>query len=399
MWFVAVIQCLEGRYRALIDFRLTAEQEKIKAQAHAFAVREIRPAAPSVDDEEAFPRDIVEKAHRSGLTTLTFPKEFGGQGVTDPLVPLMMMEELAWGCAGINAAITSNYLPVEAILTLGTHKQKERLIPLLSDSSNLKLGAMALTEPEAGSNISNMKTRAVKKRDRYILNGRKKFVGNGGIADVHVVFAKVEDETDRDTIAPFVMENNEAPGFSIVKKDRKMGIRGTHTAEIQFDDVEIPLENRLGCQKDRKGLIRLLNHTRPFVSAAAVGLARAAFEYAFDYAENRIQFHQPIINHQGIGFLLAEMAAKIDAARYLTWKAGVEKNERNKSLESSKAKWYSSDVAMESTINAVQILGGNGYVKDHPVEKWMRDAKIFQIWEGTSEMQKLNIIRSLKKHK
>ncbi|AUJ24133.1 acyl-CoA dehydrogenase family protein [Virgibacillus dokdonensis] len=383
----------------MINLELTPEQLEIKEISNYFAINEIRPVAKYFDEKEIYPRLIVEKAHKLGLTTLTFPKKFGGQGITDPLIPLIMIEELAWGCAGINAAITSSYLPAEAIFSLGNYEQQERFIPIFGDKKELKIGAVALTESEAGSNISSMKTRAVKKGDYYVLNGSKKFIGNGGIADIHIIFAKVEDDDGFDTIAPFVIDNKEIKGFSLVKKDEKMGIRATHTAEIKLENVEIPVENRLSkgksSKEDYRGLLNMLNNTRPLVSAAAVGLARAAFEYSLDYAKNRIQFNQPIINHQGIGFLLTEMTTKIDAARLLTWQAGLA-DSLEKGLKSSKAKLYSAEIAMEVTTNAVQILGGHGYVKEHPVEKWMRDAKIFQIWEGTSEIQKLNIIRYLK---
>ncbi|MGY3839267.1 acyl-CoA dehydrogenase family protein [Bacillus atrophaeus] len=386
----------------MIDFSLTEEQKHIQHMAKSFAKEHIRPYASQYDEEETFPRDILEMAHKRGLTHLMYPKEFGGHGDNDPYTPLILAEELAWGCAGINTVITSSYLPAEAIFALGTRKQQERFIPLFCDKENLRIGAMALTEPEAGSNVSSLKTRAVQVGDRYVINGTKKFIGNGGIADLHVVFAKVRDEDGQDTIAPFVITNQEKKGLSILRKDKKMGIRATHTAEITLENVEVPLENRLSkgkrSKEEYKGMLLMLNRTRPLVAAAAVGVAKAAFEYAAEYAQNRMQFNKPIIEHQGVAFLLADMSVKIDAARLLTWQAcaaGIHKTDNG--FEASKAKLFSAETAREVTANAVQIVGGNGYLRDHPVEKWMRDAKIFEIWEGTSEIQRLNISRYIQK--
>lgn len=378
-------------------FELNNEQLAIKAEAHKFAKEYIKPLAEHYDEIEEFPFEIVEKAHSMGFTTMTMPKEFGGEGMTDPLIPIILSEEFSWACAGINTSITCTLLPVEAILQFASEEQKKRFIEPLTDKSRARIAAMALTEESAGSDVNNIKTCAEKQGNYYILNGSKKFITNGGIADLHIIFAKVnEDGTEK--IVPFVLEDNKAQGFTS-KKQHKMGVRASHTAELYFDNVRIPVENRLDNGKNEnsiKLIVQMLNKMRPIMASAAVGLSRAALEYATEYASKRIQYGIPIISNQGISFTLADMATKIEAARLLTWRAALSTGQ-GKGLNSSMAKLFCGEIAMDVTQKALQILGGNGYMKDRPLEKWMRDAKIYEIWEGTSEMQKIYIANCLKK--
>jgi alkylation response protein AidB-like acyl-CoA dehydrogenase len=391
----------------MIDFELTPEQREIQKLAHEFAEREIRPVAMYYDETEETPWEIIEKAHKIGLTTFSFPEEYGGGGIEDPISRLLVTEELAWGCAGINVAINGTHLPVAAIMAMGTTEQKKRLIPQFCDPNHVKIGAMGLTEPGAGSDVSAIQTTAKREGDYYVLNGTKQFITNGGIADIHVVFATLDRSQGWNGVAAFVIEDKNTPGFSMGRKEKKMGVRASHTAQIILDNVRVPVENRLGGEPGDPeyvpgyiGALKMLEHTRPGVAAAAIGIARAAYEYALDYAKQRIQFGKPIIEHQGVAFKLADMATKIDAARLLVWRAGWlrEKGIGFQRGEGSMAKLFAGDVAVETTIDAIQILGGYGYIKEYPVEKWARDAKIYQIWEGTAEIQRMVIARAIAKY-
>jgi alkylation response protein AidB-like acyl-CoA dehydrogenase len=285
-------------------------------------------------------------------------------------------------------------LAVLPILFMGTEEQKERFLPAFT-GPRPTLGALALTEPEAGSDVANLSTRAVKEGDEWVLNGTKRFITNGGIADTHVVFATVDRSLGYLGIRAFVVEKGN-PGLKMGKVEDKMGIRASHTAEVILEDCRLPLENQLGMEEPTAfyGAMKTLERSRPVVASGAVGVARAAYEYALDYSRKRRTFGKPIGLHQGIAFMLADMKARIDASRLLVWRAAWMADQglpMNK--EAAVAKLFDDDAAMEVTTNAVQILGGAGYMKDEPVEKWMRDAKIFQIWEGTSQIQRLVISR------
>ncbi|WP_096181510.1 acyl-CoA dehydrogenase family protein [Effusibacillus lacus] len=390
-----------------MDFELTAEQREIQKLAHEFAEKEIRPAAPHYDETEEFPWEIVKKAHKIGLTTFSYPEEFGGGGIDDPISSLLVSEELAWGCAGIAVAINGTHLPMAAIMAMGTPEQKKRWIPMMTDPEDCKIGAMGLTEPGAGSDVSSIQTTARREGDYYVLNGTKQFITNGGIADIHVVFATLDRGKGWGGVAAFLIDDKHTPGFSMGRKEKKMGVRASHTAQIIMEDVRVPVENRLGGEPGDPdhvpgylGALKMLEHTRPGVAASALGIARAAYEYALGYAKERIQFGVPIIEHQAIAFKLADMATKIDAARLLVWRAGWlrHKGIGFKRGEGSMAKLFAGDVAMETTMEAIQILGGYGFIKEYPVEKWARDAKIYQIWEGTAEIQRLVISRAIAKY-
>lgn len=391
----------------MINFELTQEQREIQRLAHEFAEREIRPQAAYYDETEEFPWEIVQKAHKIGLTTFSYPEEFGGGGIDDPVTNLLVSEELAWGCAGIAVAINGSHLPAAAITAMGTTEQKKKWLPILCDLDNCKIGAMGLTEPGAGSDVSSIQTTARREGDHYVLNGTKQFITNGGIADMHVVFASLDRSKGWGGVAAFIIDDKNTPGFSMGRKEKKMGVRASHTAQIIMEDVRVPVENRLGGEPDDAeyvpgyiGALKMLEHTRPGVASSAIGIARAAYEYALGYAKERIQFGKPIIEHQAVAFKLADMATRIDAARLLTWRAGWMRHNgiRFQRGEGSMAKLFAGDAAMQVTIDAIQILGGYGYTKEYPVEKWARDAKIYQIWEGTAEIQRMVISRAIAKH-
>lgn len=377
-----------------MHFDLSEEQREFQELAHTFAENEIRPVAHIYDESEEFPWDVIRKAHSIGLMTYGFPEEYGGTGA-NALTQCIVTEEMAWGCAGIATAIGGTGLCATPIVLGGNGAQKRKYLGRFADTRKLTLGAYAITEPEAGSDVASMKTSARRVHGGYVLNGTKQFITNGGLADVYVVFATIDPSQRADGICAFIVEKE--MGVIPGKKERKMGIRASHTAQIHFEDLFVPEENMLG-QEGEGFLIAMqtFEHTRPDVAAMAVGVARAAFEYAMDYSQQREQFGRPIARFQAIGFMLADMATEIDAARLLTWRSawmldqGLPVNK-----EASMAKRFAADTAMKVTTDAVQILGGVGYMRDYPVEKWMRDAKIMQIYEGTSQIQRVVISRML----
>jgi alkylation response protein AidB-like acyl-CoA dehydrogenase len=389
----------------MLSFELSEEQKEMQRLAHEFAIEKIRPVAPHYDETEEFPWEVVKEAHKIGLTTFQYPEEYGGGGVSDGITSLLIAEELAWGCAGIQTSITGSTLAGHGILATGTEEQKRKYISYLCDPKELHLAAMGLTEPDAGSDVSSMRTTAVRDGDSWVLNGTKQFITHGGIADLHVIFAQTQPGSGWKGIECFVIEKG-TPGLSMGRKESKLGVRASHTAQVVLEDCRIPLENRLsGLDGNPKGIsgglgcLMMLDKTRPGVGAAAVGVARAAYEYALEYAKTRTAFGKPIIANQGISFKLADMATEIDAARLLVWRAGWMHNQgKSASRAASMAKLFAGDVAMRTTEEAVQILGGNGYIREYPVEKWMRDAKIFKIWEGSAEIQRLVISRAIAKN-
>ncbi len=388
-----------------IDFSLTNEQLEFQKLAKDFARNEIRPVAHIYDETEEIPWDVIKKAAKLGLTSYRYPTEYGGLGITDPVTSLLMTEEIYWGCAGIGTAINGTGLAATGIMVAGTEEQKKKYIPLFCDQDHPRLGAMGLTEPSAGSDVSSMKTTAVRDGNEYVLNGTKQFITNGGIADVHVIFAQTDKEKGWEGIAAFIIDKD-TPGLKMGKKEVKMGVRASHTAQVILEDCRIPLENRLGGEPGDpthiSGLaaLKMLEATRPSVGAAALGIARAAYEYALDYARERKQFGKPIIKNQAISFKLADMATEIDASRLLLWRAGwlVQNDQPFKRGEGSMAKLYAGDTAVKTALEAIQIMGGYGYSREYPVEKWLRDAKIYQIWEGTAEIQRLVISRMIEKN-
>ena len=388
-----------------LGFELSPEQEEIRKLAHQFAEREIRPVASHFDETEEFPYDVVKKAHRLGLSPAAFlPEEYGGQGL-DFLTELVLNEELSWGCAGIAVCIQSMALAMAGIRASGTEEQKRRWLPEFTNPDKLVLGGLGLTEPDSGSDALAMKTRATRVDDGYVLNGTKQFCTNGGIADYHVIYANTDPSKGPAGIASFLVEKD-TPGLRMGRKEKKLGVRASHTAQVILEDCHVPVDHRLGGEPDADsagpgalGALATLEATRPGVGAGALGIARAAYEFALEYAQDRKQFGKPIWQHEGVGFKLADMAMKIDAARLLIWRAGwmATHGRAFERAEGSMAKCFAADVAMEVTTDAIQILGGYGYIKEYPVERYMRDAKITQIYEGTNQIQRVVIARELLK--
>jgi acyl-CoA dehydrogenase len=380
----------------MIDFTLSDEQREIQALAHEFAANEIRPVAAELDEREEFPWELVKKAGELGLTTFAFPEELGGLGITDELTNCIITEELAWGCAGVATVLGGTHLASIPILLAGSDEQKQRLLrPIVQRNG---LCAMALTEAGAGSDVAAMSTAARRDGDHYVLNGAKRFITNGGIADLYVIFATVDRRLGHRGVTGFIVPGD-APGVSGGKKEKKLGIRCSHTGEVLLDNVRVPIENRLGEEGSGfKLAMTMLDRSRPMVAAIALGIGRAAYEYARDYAKERVQFGKPISANQAIQFMLADMATKVQAARLMTWwSARVTETGRLYLYESSMAKNFASDVAMEVTTDAVQIFGGYGYIREYPVEKLFRDAKITQIYEGTNQIQKMVVANQLLK--
>ncbi len=383
----------------MIGFYLTDEQREFRDVAHKFAEKTIRPPAAEADEKEEVPWDVLQKAHQAGLITFSLPEKYGGGGVESVLTKAIVDEEIFWGCAGIATIMGGAMLAATPIMLAGTEEQKEKYVSRLcrGDSNGRPtLGAYALTEPGAGSDPAGMITNARREKSKYILNGFKTFITNAGIADVYVVFATVDPARGTDGITAFIVEKD-WPGVNPGKKEKKMGIRASHTASISFEDVEVPAENRLGAEGEGfKIAMRTFDITRSHIAAGAVGIARAAYEYALAYARERQQFGKPIFSFQSIAFMLADMAMQIDAARLLAWRSAWLYDEGQPcATEASMAKAFAADVAMKTTTDAVQILGGYGYMREYPAEKWMRDAKIMQIYEGTAQIQRLVISRRL----
>jgi alkylation response protein AidB-like acyl-CoA dehydrogenase len=366
----------------VIAFQPTEEQRELQRLAHEFAERELRPIAREWDEREDFPPDLLEKAARAGLTAYAIPAEHGGGGV-DAVTSALVAEELSWGCAGLAATLQATMFPVRPLLAAGTEGQQARYLGRLASEDGV-LASIAFTEPHAGTDLASMSASARREGDGYVLNGEKCYLTNGGIAELTVVFAKVDDR-----ITAFLVERGD-PGVSAGRKEAKLGLRASYTGSLVLEDARIPADRLLG--EEGRGwelALDFFRASRPQVAAAAVGLARAAFEHAAAYAREREAFGRPLIAQQGVSFKLAEMGMEIEAARLLVWRAceAVDRGEET-GLLGSYAKGYAADVAMRVTTEAVQVLGGAGVMRDHPVEKWMRDAKVFQIVEGTSEIQR-----------
>jgi acyl-CoA dehydrogenase len=384
-----------------LDFSLTHEQEEIRELAHEFAEKEMRPVADHFDEREETPWEVMRKAHELGLDAASgFPEEYGGGGV-DLLTTLVLQEELSWGDAGMAVAISASGLAGAGIIAMGTEEQKRRYVGMLCDPREMKIAAMGLTEPNSGSDSLALETTATKVDGGYVLNGTKQFCTNGGIADIQVLFATTDKSLGPAGIAGFVVEKGN-PGMRQGRKERKLGVRASHTAQVILEDCFVADDARLGYDKEGKatgpgavGAMLMLEATRPLIAAGAIGIARAAFEFARDYSLDRQAFGKPIAKHEAIAFKLADMATEIDAARLLTWRAGwmAMQGVPYARGEGSMAKLFAGDMAMRVTVDAVQVLGGYGYVKEYPVERFMRDAKIYQIWEGTAEIQRLVISR------
>jgi len=377
----------------VISFQLTDEQKAMQKVAGDFTEREIIPIAAEYDEREEIPWHVVEKAHTAGLMNLSVPEEYGGQGL-DALTAAIIVEEMAYGCLGINGTYGANELALAPILIAATEEQKKRFLP--DFCAKPQLAAFGLTEPDAGSDVANIQTTAVLDGDHYVINGNKCFITNGGVAALYTIFATVDKSKGFKGITAFIVPGNTA-GISGGKKERKLGDRAAHVGEVILQDVRVPVENRLA--KEGEGFkiaMMTLDTTRPGIGASAVGVARRAYEEARKYSMQRVQFGKPIAANQAIQFMLADMAMKIDAARLLVWRAAQYlKAGLPVSTEGSMAKCYAGDVAMSVTVDAVQIMGGYGYMREYPVEKLMRDAKILQIYEGTNQIQRMVIAKNI----
>lgn len=377
----------------MIGYSLTEEQEALQAMAREFAEKEMKPKAAEYDKGEEFSEDVMKKAFEVGFLTCKIPKEYGGEGLSD-IDTVIASEELAAGCAGMYTTMMVNALAYTPIILFGTDEQKKKF--LMPQTEKMSFASFCLTEREAGSDAGALKARARKVGSEYIINGTKCFTSNAVIANLYVVFANSKPEKGMRGISAFIVPRGTS-GLTIGKVEDKMGQRASNTAEVILEDVKVPEENLLG--KEGMGFLiamKTLDKTRAPVGAAGVGVARAALQYAIEYAKTRIQFGKPIALFQHIGFKIAQMAMEINAARHLVWHAAWLMDEGKPcGKESAMAKAYGSDVAMKVTTECVQILGGYGYMKDFPMEKLMRDAKLLQIYEGTNEIQRLVISREV----
>jgi len=376
-----------------VSFALTDEQKELRALAREFASKEIRPHAAECDVAMRHPVDVIAKAHEVGLMNLHVPTEYGGLGL-NAFDGMLVGEELNWGCSGIGTSLGANGLGAGPVIIAGTDEQKARWLPPLIEQPILC--SFGLSEPNAGSDVARLKTTAVRRDGDYVLNGSKTFITNAGYAAWTVVFAKTDPARGHRGISAFIVPMD-APGVTIEQHLDKMGQRATDTSAFAMQDVVVPAENRLGEEGDGfKIAMQTLDFTRPGTAIGAVGVAQAAYELAVEYAKERVTFDVPIAMHQGVNFMIADMATEIEASRLLTWQAAwmLDQGERA-TLYSSFAKRFAADTAMKVTTDAVQVFGGYGYMKEYPVEKLMRDAKLFQIYEGTSQIQRLVIAKEI----
>ena len=379
-----------------MQFKLTEEHEMIRKMVRDFAQNEVAPTAAERDEEERFDREIFDKMAELGLTGIPWPEEYGGIG-SDYLAYCIAIEELSRVCASTGVTLSAHTsLAGWPIYKFGSEEQKQKYLRPMAQGE--KIGAYGLTEPSSGSDAGGMRTTAKLVGDEYIISGSKIFITNGGIADTYVVFALTDPESKQKGTSAFIIEKD-FPGFSVGKKEKKLGIRSSPTTEIIFDECRVPKENLLG--KEGEGFkiaMMTLDGGRNGIAAQAVGIAQGALDAAVGYAKERVQFGKPISAQQGIGFKLADMATGVEASRLLTYQAAwLESVGLPYGKESAMSKLFSGDTAMKVTTEAVQVFGGYGYTKDYPVERYMRDAKITQIYEGTQEIQKLVISRMITK--
>lgn len=379
-----------------MNFLLSEEHEMIRKMVRDFAKNEVEPTAAERDEEERFDMEIFNKMAALGLTGIPFPEEYGGIG-SDYLAYCIAVEELSRVCASTGVTLSAHTsLASWPIYKYGTEEQKQKyLVPL---AQGTKIGGYGLTEPGSGSDAGAMRTTARLDGDHYVLNGSKIFITNGGIADIYVVFALTDPSSKHKGTSAFIIESD-FPGFSVGKKEKKLGIRSSPTTEIIFEECRVPKENMLGAEGEGfKVAMTTLDGGRNGIAAQAVGIAQGALDAAIAYAKERVQFGKPISAQQGVSFKLADMATSIEASRLLTYQAAWRESEGlSYGKESAMSKLLAGDTAMKVTTEAVQIFGGYGYTKDYPVERYMRDAKITQIYEGTQEIQRLVISRMITK--
>jgi butyryl-CoA dehydrogenase len=379
-----------------MNFKLSEEHEMIRKMVRDFARNEVAPTAAERDEEERFDMDIFHKMAELGLTGIPWPEEYGGIG-SDYLAYCIAVEELSRVCASTGVTLSAHTsLAGWPVYKFGTEEQKQKYLRPMAQGE--KIGAYGLTEPSSGSDAGGMKTTARLEGDHYVLNGSKIFITNGGIADTYIVFALTDPSSRQRGTSAFIVEKD-FEGFSVGKKEKKLGIRSSPTTEIVFEECRVPKENLLG--KEGEGFkiaMMTLDGGRNGIAAQAVGIAQGALDASVDYAKEREQFGKPIAANQGISFKIADMATSIEASRLLTYQAAwLESEGLPYGKESAMSKLMAGDTAMKVTTEAVQIFGGYGYTKDYPVERYMRDAKITQIYEGTQEIQRLVISRMVTK--
>ncbi|MEW9500865.1 acyl-CoA dehydrogenase [Jeotgalibacillus marinus] len=379
-----------------MNFKLTEEHEMIRKMVRDFAEKDVAPTAAERDEEERFDRSIFNKMADLGLTGIPWPEEYGGIG-SDYLAYVIAVEELSRVCASTGVTLSAHLsLASWPIFKFGTEEQKKHYLRALAQGE--MLGAFGLSEAGAGSDVSSMKTKAVRKEDHYVLNGSKVWITNGGVADLYIIFAITEPGQGTRGMSAFIVEPG-WEGFSVGKKEKKLGIRSSPTTELIFEDVKVPASNLLG--KEGEGFkiaMMTLDGGRNGIAAQAVGIAQGAMDAAIDYAKGREQFGKTILANQGVSFKIADMATGIEASRLLTYQAAwLESEGLSYGKESAMSKLFAGDTAMKVTVEAVQVFGGYGYTKDYPVERFMRDAKITQIYEGTQEIQRLVIGRMVSK--
>jgi acyl-CoA dehydrogenase len=377
----------------MVDFKLSTEQQQLRDLAHTFAEKEMRPVTAHHDATGEFPKEVLRKAWNLGLMNVHIPESCGGMELGS-LDGCIIGEELMWGCTGIGTAIEANSLAQAPIVVAGTEAQKKKYLGRMVDE--YLFASYAVTEPNAGSDVAAVRTTAIKQGDKYILNGEKMWITNAGYANWFFVLAKTDPDAGHAGMSGFIVDGD-SPGVSLGRKEWNMGQRASDTRAVRFENVEVPVENLLGEEgAGFKIAMKAFDKTRPAVAAGAVGLARAAFEHAVEYAKERQTMGRPIAKHQAISFLIADMARDIEAARLLVWNSAWTKDQGMKNTKlAAMAKCFGADMAHRVASDAVQVFGGNGFNTEYPVEKLLRDSKIFQIYEGTSQIQRLIIAREI----
>ena len=377
----------------MVDFALSDEHKALIEEARRFTRERIIPVAAECDRESRFPMDVFKEAWQLGFVNVTCPSDYEGPGLGE-FENSMVVEELAYGCTGIQTSILANVLALTPIKLGGSEEQKKKYLGMLT--SEPVMASYATTEPDAGSDVAGLKTRFTQHGDEYVLNGQKSWITNANYARFYVIFATSNPELRHKGIAAFIVDRD-TPGLRVGKKEDKLGQRASDTAQVFLDDVKVPKENLLAPEgKGFKLAMETFNQTRPDIGAAATGLMRRALDESVAYAKERKSFGQPIGQHQLVQWMLAEMAIRTEATRLLYQKAAWNlDNGVRDPIVSSYAKAFGADAAMQTAVDAVQVFGGNGYVKEYPVEKLMRDAKVLQIYEGTSQIQRLVIAKQL----
>lgn len=376
-----------------MDFNLTEEQKELQKLARDFAQKEIRPKAEEHDRAGKFPMEIAKKAFEVGLMNSNIPEAYGGPGLK-VLDEVIIGEELSWGCSGISTALAANNLAITPLVVAGNEEQKEKYLKMMTGS--LTFASYAVTEPQSGSDVASIQTTAKPAGNEYVLNGSKQWITGASVASWFYVLAKTDQEAGHKGLSAFIVDAN-TKGITVGKKEDMMGQRASTTHAITFEEVKVPKSNLLGSEgQGFKIAMMSFDRTRPGIAASAVGVSRAAMEHAIEFSKTRTSFGMPIAMHEGINFLISEMATEIEAARLLTWQAAwmIDNGMRNTKYASF-AKLFAAETVMKTTTNVVQILGGYGYSNEYPVAKLMRDAKIFQIYEGTSQIQKLIIAKEI----